>query len=277
MIFKWIHALSLDVVLGALSVGLFVIHVLNVSPPLCWWSVLATAVWSVYTADHLLDGAGGGVDSQMFRHQLHYKERKILIIFLILSGSYALICSLFCFDLPIITGGIMLGVFVVFYLVFTFVARKYNFYFQKEFFVSLVYVSGIWFAPLIWYGVSPPPVILVIFIIFFLFGWIDGLMIASLDRQRDLQDHQISFATYYGNRATDYFIITLLVLSALLLVLGFVMGRNDNFRGAFMLLLLIDVAFVVLFSQRKRLYEKPFYRFFLEMIFWIPAGIILCY
>jgi len=276
MIFRWIHALSLDVVLGALSVGLFAIHVLNVSPPLCWWSVLATAVWSVYTADHLLDSTDGGMSSQMFRHQLHYKKRHLFIIFLILSSAYTLICSFSCFDWLIIKSGLLLGVLVAFYLVFVFVARKHNFYFQKELFVSLVYVSGIWFAPLIWYGITPQPVVLVIFIIFFLFGWIDGLMIASLDRQRDLQDHQISFATYYGNRTTDYFIVTLLLLNALLLVLGFVMGWNDNFRNEFIMLLLIDIAFIILFSQRKRLYEKPFYRFLLEMIFWIPAGIILC-
>ncbi len=276
MILKWIHALSLDVVLGALSVGLFATHVLNVSPPVCWWSVLAAAVWSVYTADHLLDGTDRGMAAQMFRHQLHYKKRYLFVVFLILSGSYALICSFYCFDLMIIRGGLLLGGLVAFYLVLVFVARKYNFYFQKELFVSLVYVFGIWFAPLIWYGVSLPPVILVIFIIFFLFGWIDGLLIASLDRQRDLQDHQISFATYYGNKTTDRFVSILLVLSAVLLVSGFVMRENDKLKGAFIILLLIEAGFFVLFSQRKRFYKMPFYRFLLEIIFWIPAGIILC-
>ena len=50
------QAFSLDVVIGALAVGLFAIKLLLVRPNPWWWLVLALSVWVVYTADHLIDG-----------------------------------------------------------------------------------------------------------------------------------------------------------------------------------------------------------------------------
>ena len=271
---KWFHALSLDVVIGALAVGLFASRVLQVSPPWCWWTVLAASVWSVYTADHLLDGNNRGTASQMFRHQLHYRKQHVFLFFLILIAIYAITSSMFCFKWPVIFWGVALGGLVLFYLLFVFVARKNQIYFQKELFVSLIYVLGIWFAPLIWHGVKPGFAILMILIIFFLFGWADGLLIASLDRQRDRDDHQQSFATFYGQLKTHRLIIFILALSGVLSFGGLFFQNVNGIRAAFALLFFMDLVLLLLFIAPVRFSKSNFYRFFLEAIFWLPAGVI---
>jgi len=274
MIFKWFHALSLDVVLGALATGLFAVKVLEVSVPWSWWVVLALAVWSVYTADHLLDGKAMGPSSLMFRHRLHFKKRQLFLILLVFAAASALLLSFLYFDGKVLGGGIILGLVTAAYLWLVSVARYRGVYFQKELFVSLIYVFGIWFAPLIWRGAKPGLAIIMILIIFFLFGWADGLLIALLDRQSDRDDHQQSFATFYGQIKTNRLIIFILSLSGVLSFGGLFFQNVDGIHAAFALLFFMDLVLLLLFIESVRFRKSNLYRFFLEAIFWLPAGII---
>jgi hypothetical protein len=275
MFFKWIHALSIDVVLGALAMAYFAISLLDVSTPWCWWIVLATAVWSVYTADHMLDSRAQGESSLMFRHFIHFKKRKVFMVFLTLAATTALVLSLACFHWKFIAGGLGLGGVVLAYLGFVSVARYKGVYFQKELFVSIVYVSGIWFAPLLWKGECPSLLTGMILILFVLLGWVDGLMIASLDCQRDAQEHQQSFATFYGQKTTDRFALLLLITSTFIgffVVLSYPQGGAE---GVAVVLFSMLFAFYGLFFFRKVLRQKGFYRYLLELVFWLPAAIVL--
>jgi len=273
MIFKWFHALSLDVVLGALATGLFVVKVLEVSVPWSWWVVLATAVWSVYTADHLLDGKAMGTSSLMFRHRLHFKKRQLFLILLVFAAASALLLSFLYFDRKVLGGGIILGLVTAAYLWLVSVSRNKGAYFQKELFVSVVYVTGIWFAPVIWKGGALSLPVVMIWVIFVLMGWVDGLMIAALDWQRDGQEHQQSFATYYGIKVTDRLVVLLLILAAVLVLLMGVVGKADMISPARVILGFMVMVFALLFLFRKKLRTKNSYRYLLEMVFWLPATV----
>ena len=63
--------LSLDVVLGAVSVGVFATQLLQVKANPYWWIILAVAVWVIYTFDHLVDGFKKKGESTIYRHRFH--------------------------------------------------------------------------------------------------------------------------------------------------------------------------------------------------------------
>jgi hypothetical protein len=53
--------LSIDVVIGSLFCGAFVVKLLDVQPGFAWWIVLPFSVWIVYGLDHLIDGIMSGI------------------------------------------------------------------------------------------------------------------------------------------------------------------------------------------------------------------------
>jgi hypothetical protein len=211
----------------------------------------------------------------MFRHLIHFKKRKVFMVFLTLAATTALVLSLDCFHWKFIVGGLGLGGVVLVYLGFVSVARYKGVYFQKELFVSIVYVSGIWFAPLLWKGEYPSLLIVMILIIFILLGWIDGLMIASLDCQRDAQEHQQSFATFYGQKATNRFALLLLMISTFIGFFVVLIYPQGGAAGPAVVLFSMLFAFYCLFFFRNSLRKTEGYRYLLELVFWLPAVLAL--
>ncbi len=86
--FSW---LSIDVVLGALAGAVFFSKLLRVD--LGWeiYLLLGMAVWSIYTADHLLDSRRKMEMNLSPRHLFHLKHKNSLTVCLVL----VLICGLF--------------------------------------------------------------------------------------------------------------------------------------------------------------------------------------
>jgi hypothetical protein len=200
--FRLFQALSLDVVGGALAMGVLAVHVLGVYPNPWWWVVLALAVWVVYTADHLLDGLLQKADSVMFRHRLHFHFRYVFAVFLLVAAGTAVVIVVVCLNLKIFWTGIGLSMAVLLYLALVYFGQKKNFYFQKEFFISLFYVSGIWLAPVIWnhhrlvFSQWAMPVLLMVM------AWAEGLVMTYYESVNDRRDHKHSFCTFYGASAT---------------------------------------------------------------------------
>jgi len=146
---KTIHALSIDIALGALACGLMAQWVLGVSMPLAWYFVLPAVVWLIYTADHLLDvkriGSGpGGARHNFFREHISQINAAFSIV---LVGI--LLLSIGGLGRPILFFGLLAGglVGVYFLLVHTF-RDKIGKWFQRELMVAVLYALGIWGGPL---------------------------------------------------------------------------------------------------------------------------------
>ena len=116
--------LSLDVVLGSLAGGIFVVKIFNVYPGFAWWIVLPVSVWIVYTLDHLIDAFKLKNNANTLRHLFHYYySKQIIFIVILLSVLNLFLISLYL-EKQIIYFGLIASVFAVVYLLFVHFMRN---------------------------------------------------------------------------------------------------------------------------------------------------------
>ncbi|MBX7185782.1 MAG: hypothetical protein K1Y01_11620 [Vicinamibacteria bacterium] len=143
---RLLRALSLDVVAGTACGGLLAEHVTQTRMTMAWWVALLTAVWSVYTADHLLDAFRSRQPLVAYRHVFHHRNARVLLSALALTVSVGLVAA---FDLrpPVRLFGAVLSVVVLAYL-----ASAQGMVFSsipKEPVAGVLYAAGIWGGPLL--------------------------------------------------------------------------------------------------------------------------------
>ena len=131
-------------------VGAFACMLLDVDADLWWYLILAFSVWVMYTADHILDAWRGKTTSTIVRHKFHYKYRKVIIpIWIIVAIANVIIC-LIKLENEIIFLGQALGLCIMIYFgVIYFNKESRTYFLQKELFIALVYITGIWLAPVV--------------------------------------------------------------------------------------------------------------------------------
>lgn len=262
------QAFSMDVVMGALASGYFAVKLLYVSVNPYWWLVLALSVWAVYTGDHLLDGFFQKQAATMFRHRMHYRHRYLFIVALLSAAFTSVVLVWIFMDRFILFGGIVMGVAALVYLTFIYFGRKKNFYFHKELFISIFYVSGVWLAPVVWYGKPLSIPAITSMFIYFLLAWAEGLMMAYYEQVNDRGDRSQSFCTFYGVSVTRN-LTGILLMSGMLLSLTMVFFAPALKKEFFLLIimsssLMLLLFFPVFFQKNER------YRLLGEMTFWLP-------
>jgi hypothetical protein len=270
------QVLSFDVVLGALSVAIFAVTILKVDAQPVWWVILALAVWSVYTFDHLVDGFKKKGESSIYRHKFHYKYRRVLVPLVLVSGASAVVLSFLMLDRKIVIYGLELSIFVLLYFILVFFQEKLQVkYIQKELFITFVYISGIILAPVTWYSDTFLIGHYFIFFILAALAWTESVMISFFDFSQDEKDHLKSFTVVYGKKKTRQILMSLMsAVIILIMILLFVLSEN-LIRDAIIielvmaLLLLTLVSFPAFFSKSNR------FRWIGESIFLLPALIIL--
>jgi len=272
-LFQMFQVFSLDVVTGALAVGVFAVKLLQVRPNPWWWPVLALSVWVVYTADHLIDGYSKKHKAVILRHRIHYRYRYFFIAVLFVAAVVTLILVWTFMDRRILKGGMVLGIGALAYLVLILLARKKGFYFQKEFFISLFYVAGIWLAPIIWYD-RPLSFFLIMTILVFIFlAWSEGLLMAVFEQQEDKADKMDSFCTFYGvatTRRLSGFLLTIAIIFSLTLVYSV-----PIFKTGFILLTGMAASLMVLLLFTNYFQINGRYRLLGELTFWFPFLLVL--
>lgn len=273
---KLFQLLSLDVVLGALAVGAFAVHLLGVSAQPAWWFVLPTAVWVIYTSDHLIDSFAKKSQATIDRHLFHFQNRKLLSILVFLVASASATVGFLYLDRLIIQGGIALSVLVLLYfLAIPFLKKRFKFIFQKELLIAFVYTAGIFLAPLVWYGKMPGFTVLFLVCNIFFLALIETIMSSFFDVEKDKADGHTSFTTQFGKRKTEAFIyfvlFTLFFISA---TLFFFQTEPLLFLGLLIEIIMIFLLMTIMVF--KKYFEKNSrYRWVGEGVFWIPALLVL--
>ena len=270
--YKIIQILSIDIVLGAMAVGYFTIHLLGVEANPAWWFILPMAVWSFYTSDHLIDGFKSKEEATIKRHGFHYKHRKVLGMLAALFGLTAFVFSLLFLNRQIIHYGLLVGVAVLTYFGLLFLyAKKKPFLLQKELIIAFVYVFGIWLAPLVWHAAIPRTFILLILAVFLLLAWAEGIMASSFDFENDIQDGHSSFTVLFGKRDTRRFLIVIHILVFLMIKLSiFFISTNLQFT-ALMILALMNLCLMLITLYPKWFQKNERYRIVGESVFLLPA------
>ena len=149
-IYRTVHYLSLDIVLGALAISAIAARLFQASPGWAWWVCLAMTVWLLYMGDHMVDAWKQRKVSKRELHQFLFRHRRSLLYFtglilltdLILVfnflGSQVLKYALF------LSGGVLL-----FYAMRHVFRKNRLLFLPGEFFVLLFYLAGTWLGPFV--------------------------------------------------------------------------------------------------------------------------------
>jgi 4-hydroxybenzoate polyprenyltransferase len=272
---SYYQLLSLDILIGALAVGLFAIRIFNVRANPVWWGVLPLAVWTVYTLDHLIDGYKRKGESTIYRHYFHYKNRNILIPSIAVSSTVAVVLSFLFFEKQILVYGSFLSGFVVLYFLLVYFHEKLKIkYIHKEVFIAFVYVTGIVLAPFTWFNRPLHFEYIFIFGILLSLVWAESVIVSFYDYNKDKADRLASFSIVYGLKKTR---TTLIVIHSALTVSLFVslfFCNNKVMLGAIIILSVMNLILLGLIYYPDAFANNNLFRWIGESVFILPAFIV---
>jgi hypothetical protein len=274
---RYINILSLDVVVGSVMVAIFACKVLDVEIQTWWLVIIMLTVWVMYTADHLLDAWQGKEQVTIRRHSFHYKHAKHILPVWIMAAVISIFLSLLVLDHEIIYMGILLGISILIYFGVVYLNKGNRPYFlQKELFIALIYVIGIWLAPMVWHGINPDGIILIIIANLVLLAWAEGIIISWYEFHEDIADKHVSFSVLFGRKSSKRFIYLILIIVLVFCTAGiFLIGNDMTIKFAFVIELLIGIVLVFLNSFPNIFYKNELYRYIGEACFLLPGFLIL--
>jgi len=269
------NILSLDVVLGALASGILAVKITNISPGWPWWVVLGLGVWFVYTTDHLIDALRANRDQLSKRHRFHYKHRRYLIAALCIAGGASLIIAFLFLDKRIIVFGFLVGILVLVYQLILVLSVRMKLLVQKEFFVALIYVSGIWGGPVILQeGVIHLSEWLVILTLFILAAS-DLLILSLYDEKQDCEAGFKSFTVQFGGSMTTKFVYLLLAMASTLSLHLIFLTNSHIYQivGIIFMLMTAALGSMLIFTSFFEKHDRI--RYLNELVFFAPGFMVL--
>lgn len=266
--------LSLDVILGVGCMGIFAAHLLESTVPQNWLLLLLMAAWVMYTADHLVDAQKRKSLAVNPRHVFHYQYRKQLTLILVLVSLVVLITSLVSFSAKaIITAIGILMVAGVYFSLLRWLPEKQKKFIPKELIIALIYVSGIWFIPLLFSTkINTGHIVLILFII--LLVWIETTIASWYEYKTDVTDGHHSFTTVFGKERTRRILKRLVRLTISLLIISGLFFTEASYRISFLLLLIVASGLLLLMFKPGYFEKNERYRLMGESLFYLPALIV---
>lgn len=271
-ILRWISRLSLDVVAGALSGLLFFSRLFRVQIDPIVYLLLGTAVWCIYTTDHILDSKKGN-DPVPERYAFHAKYGKFLGLLVGILAIQGVLLAYRFLGLGI-EFYLSLGLVLVIGLTMVMVRKAGSTGgLIKEFSTALFYVLGISWLPMLrmpaveWSGFH--------FLFLGLYvglAFLNLLMLSVLDRKEDQSQG-------FGSAALLFDPVILIswirkgLIWLIFLALGVFIFLPSFYRPfACMLLLMLLVHYFTFFSNHLSIDHK---RRQMEAAFLIPALLIV--
>ncbi len=268
--------LSLDVVLGSLAGGIFVVKIFKVYPGFAWWIILPASVWILYTIDHLIDAFKLKYNAHTLRHLFHYYYSKQIIFSVALLSVINLVVIILFLEKQIINFGLIAGSFAIVYLLFVhFMRNEKTVLLQKEFYVAFIYAIGIWGGPAALVGYHLSSAQIVFFIVFFFIAFADILIFSLYEEKTDRIDKHNSFAVNFGSKLTNALIYILIAIAFLLCIFQIIFESRVEYIFASKIFMLMGLFLLVLISYPAKFRKDDLYRFIGEMIFWLPGLALL--
>jgi len=152
-VYKIIHFLSLDIVLGALAVSCFAARMFGSSPGWSWWAALAISVWILYMVDHLIDTWRYRKKSKREIHTYLMKRYWFMLGLLGLAIIMDSVLILNFMERSLTKAILALGGLVFLFYAFRHIFRRNRLLFiPGETFVLLFYLAGTWMGPFLTRG-----------------------------------------------------------------------------------------------------------------------------
>lgn len=268
---RFLRYLSLEVVLNALSVGVFAIGWLDVTMSFSWWILLALSVWAIYTSDHLLDAQNSIGVPVIERHRFHRDHFRIIL------AALLVVCMLIVFllwtfpDFHLIAGGTVMLLIVGLYFAALRFSPRFRNQLPKEVIVAGIFLGGIWFGPLLKSTDYLKHTEIIMLFIFFLLAFAETSIVSWFEQDQDRADGHSSFALQSGKQKSYKILLIVLLISILLsLMLLFISEKHSHTFGAFILLIMgILLTQILLFPRFFE--QKSRYRIAGDMVFMLPA------
>lgn len=264
-LYRFINITSVDIAAGAVICACFFARVMNVYVRPSAFIALGLTVWIIYTVDHLLDAKRVKSTASTQRHRFHQQNFKLLTSLVIVALIVDFI-SVLLIRKSLFIAGSLLGLLILFYLL----VQRYLSVF-KELMGGVLYTLGVTLPSLI-FGFDRLEWPFALLIVQFLFTtWINLFLFSLFDKDRDMQDHHISFATRMGVPATRNVIIILLILCV---CLGFYQILYHQLYAATIVLIMDGILALIFFMNRTFSKEDRF-RLLGDAVFLLPLFFLL--
>lgn len=258
--YTYIRWLSLDIVAGAVFVSAFLSRELGVSLTTVESALLALAVWSVYTIDHLRDSAKGHLTTE--RRKFHFRNRRMLKM--LLGLSVAITVVLLCFvSNTVLFLGLGLAGFVGAYLLLAQSLKG-----MKECAGALLYSTGILLVPFVKGELSA---VLPIGVLLFLLAFLNLLIYAVLERADDAREGFHSFVHQFGERPAG----VVIWITAILSFVGSVVMFCFDYSVMLVLFFVVATLVHVLIWRVGWFHTNERYRIIGDLIFLFPGILLL--
>lgn len=147
-IYRYLHFLSLDIVLGALATSCFAARLFSTDPGWTWWITLALTVWLLYTGDHMLDALKHKKKVEREMHYFLLKNRRLVIYSLGVVAVVDAMLIINLLDKELFKYALILaGLVLLFYAMRHIFKKNRILSVPGEFFVMLLYMAGTWLGP----------------------------------------------------------------------------------------------------------------------------------
>ncbi|MEQ9402585.1 MAG: hypothetical protein RIM99_03275 [Cyclobacteriaceae bacterium] len=248
--------LSIDIVLGAVILLRFFSKLLEVTVEWPVYVLLASAVWSVYTIDHIRDSVStkkSGRDRYLF-HKQYARPLKITIILVVMFSS---IC-IFYIPESVLISGLVLTSLCLLYILFQSRLAQLG---LKELYVATMYSLGILLAP---FSIAESFDIYM-FLVLLTLAFLNLTIFSWFEIQQDEQDSFSSIAIILGKGKTEMLILSVCALGLALGISGLVFVFN---LSIFFLLMTGLFSFLTLKKEWSSKMER--YRTVGDAVFILP-------
>ncbi len=266
-----IRLLSFDIVFGALCGAFFASRVFDLSASIYFYITLASAVWVIYTLDHILDGKQMSENPVKSPETLHHKYRGTFIFLILIISTLNLYLVVKYLEKEYHLFGFSTLVLVFFYLLLNYILRKQKRYFPKEFIIAALYTWGIFGGFLFLKDVITNLQIL-ISVNYFLLVLVNVLLFSLIEIEKDKANQFHSFATYFGKRKTKKLVFLLLSTAGIFSFIIFIF--NSVWIIPF-ILLTINFSLFVLTQTANTEKSGSITGILTDVVFFLPAILVL--
>jgi hypothetical protein len=269
--FTFLRFLSIEVVLDAMAVGIFAVKWLRINPPAVWWPVLAISVWIIYTTDHLIDAWQLKDKSTIDRHRFHHTYFGLFIGIIVVLAIGNLMMISFFSDPRIIAFGILLAFIVFAYFTALLLKNIFRVHLPKELIVAFVFVSGIWFVPILLSNRNMDLLSVFILILFLGLAFCEGAMVSFFEYKQDSIDSHTSFAVPYGTKITQKIIKIILFILLITNLFLYIFTRSTVEVAGLAILLFMNLLLFIIVQYPDFFAKKGRYRIVGDLVFLMPA------
>lgn len=273
-ILHWIHKLSrllnilsLDVVLGALSMTCLVENILDTNVPWSAYFCLGASVWIIYTLDHIIDAQSIKNKLLMPRHIFHFYASKPLIYIIVILIATIAYTAYFHLPSAILHGGLIAaGLTVIHFVLVRLFGETVSPLVNKELGVGFTYTLGIFTAPFCLHPNFSIEIILVFFQIFGL-AMINLVSFSWFEVEEDQQQGQTSVSRNWGKSLTPL----LWLLCSITQVLCIINFGFFGYSASSISLHLATCILCLIIVYKKFFKQEELYRIIGDLVFCIPS------